>query len=179
MKTTFKVVSLAASLLFAQAHAGEIVVIGNSNVPKMDSVTIQKVYTGKVISVSGINITPVGIKTGTATRNTFLQGFLNQDEEKYTAYWTVRRYIGKGAPPAELASDADVIKYVQSTPGAVGYIDEADLKPGMNVIARSKAGSQSGLDSIDDVIGYAQFTSGAISRMDIAELMGMKVIASK
>jgi ABC-type phosphate transport system substrate-binding protein len=156
MKTTFKVVSLAASLLFTQAHAGEIVVIGNSNVPKMDSVTIQKVYTGKVISVSGINITPVGVKTGTATRNTFLQGFLNQDEEKYTAYWTVRRYIGKGAPPAELASDADVIKYVQSTPGAVGYIDEADLKPGMNVIARSKGGSQSGLGGVQDFIGNLQ-----------------------
>jgi hypothetical protein len=136
MKTTIKVVSLAVSLVFAQAHAGEIVVIGNSNVPKMDAVTIQKVYTGKVISVSGINVTPVGVKPGMSARNLFLHGFLNQDEEKYTAYWTVRRYIGKGAPPAELASDADVINYVQSTPGAVGYIDEAALKPGMNVIAR-------------------------------------------
>ena len=136
MKTTIKVVSLAVSLAFTQAHAGEIVVIGNSNVPKMDAAIIQKIYTGKIISVSGINVTPVGVKPGTNARNLFLQGFLNQDEEKYTAYWTVRRYIGKGAPPAELASDADVIKYVQSTPGAVGYIDEADLKPGMNVIAR-------------------------------------------
>ena len=68
MKTTIKIVSLAASLLFAQAHAGDIVVIGNSNVPKMDTVTIQKVYTGKVISVSGINVTPVGLKSGTAAR---------------------------------------------------------------------------------------------------------------
>jgi len=136
MKTTIKVISLTVSLAFAQAHAGEIVVIGNSNVPKMDAVTIQKVYTGKVISVSGINVTPVGVKPGAGSRNLFLQGFLKQDEEKYTAYWTVRRYIGKGAPPTELASAADVISYVQSTPGAVGYIDEAELKPGMNVVAR-------------------------------------------
>ena len=136
MKAAIKVESLAVSLMFAQAHAGEIVVIGNSNVPKMDTVTIQKVYTGKVISVFGINITPVGIKPGTTARKLFLREFLNQDEEKYTAYWTVRRYIGKGTPPAELASAADVIGYVQSTPGAVGYIDEAELKPGMNVVAR-------------------------------------------
>jgi hypothetical protein len=122
----------------------------------MDSVTIQKIYTGKVISVSGISITPVGVKSGTTARNLFLQGFLNQDEEKYTAYWTVRRYIGKGAPPAELSSDAEVINYVQSTPGAVGYIDEADLKPGMNVIARSKGGSQSGLGGVQDFIGNLQ-----------------------
>ena len=136
MKTTIKIVVLAASLAFAPLRAGEIVVIGNSNVPKTDAATIQKVYTGKFISVAGVNVTPVGAKPGSAARNRFLQEYLNQDEEKYTAYWTVRRYIGKGAPPAELASGADVISYVQSTPGAVGYIDEAELKPGMNVIAR-------------------------------------------
>ena len=135
MKTTIIVVLLAASLTFANVQAGEIVVIGNSNVPKMDTVTIQKVYTGKFISVSGVNIKPVGFKPGTAVRNLFLQEFLNQDEEKYTAYWTVRKYIGKGAPPPDLGSAAAVISYVQSTPGAVGYIDTADLKPGLNVIA--------------------------------------------
>jgi ABC-type phosphate transport system substrate-binding protein len=136
MKTTLKVVSLAVSLAFAPVQAGDIVVIGNSNVPKMDAVTVQKIYTGKFISVAGVNVTPVGVKPGAAARNRFLQEFLNQDEEKYTAYWTVRRYIGKGAPPAELTSTAEVINFVQSTPGAVGYIDEAELKQGMNVIAR-------------------------------------------
>ena len=136
MKLIINTVSLAVSLLFAQAHAGEIIIIGNNNVPKMDAVTIQKVYTGKFISVAGINVTPVAVKSGMTTRARFLQDFLNQDEEKYTAYWTVRRYIGKGVPPTELASAADVIHFVQSTPGGVGYIDEAELKPGVNVIGR-------------------------------------------
>lgn len=136
MNTTIKVLSLAVSLIFAQAHAGEIVVIGNANVPKMDAATVQKIYTGKFIAVSGVNVSPVGLKPGMAVRNRFLQDFLNQDEEKYTGYWTVRRYIGKGAPPAELASATEVISHVQATPGAVGYIDEAELKPGLNVIAR-------------------------------------------
>ena len=176
MKTTIKIVLLAVSLMFAQAQASEIVVIGNSNVPKMDTATIQKVYTGKIISVSGINVTPVGVKSGTPARNRFLQEFLNQDEEKYTAYWTVRRYVGKGAPPAELASDADVISYVQSTPGAVGYIDETDLKPGMNVIARrsaiGKGGPQSALDWVEDLIGYVPM-SFAVGYIDLAELTGI------
>lgn len=136
MKTTIIIVLLAVSMTFSKAQAGDIVVIGNSNVPKMDAVTIQKVYTGKFISVSGVNVTPVGVKPGTVARNRFLREFLNQDEEKYTAYWTVRRYIGKGVPPTELAGAAAVISFVLSTPGAVGYIDEAELKPGMNVISR-------------------------------------------
>lgn len=136
MKKIIQVLSMTAFLLLESAHAGEVLVIGNSNVPKMDTATLQKVYTGKFTSVAGINVTPVSNKAGAATRNRFLQDFLGQDEEKYTAYWTVRRYIGKGAPPPELATAAEIISYVQSTPGAIGYIDESDLKPGMNVISR-------------------------------------------
>lgn len=136
MNITIKALLLATLLLAAPTHAGNIVVIGNGNVPKLDADTVQKIYTGRFVSVGGVNIRPVGPKPGVGTRDRFLQEFLKQDEEKYTAYWTVRRYIGKGAPPAELAGAAEIIQYVQSTPGAVGYIDEADLRQGINVIAR-------------------------------------------
>ncbi|MEW5903973.1 MAG: hypothetical protein AB1722_06455 [Pseudomonadota bacterium] len=135
MKKLVALFSLA--FFFAPAsQAGNIVVIGNESVPKMDMVTIQKVFTGKVISVAGVSVKAVNAQTGMPTREAFLQAFLNQDDEKYIAYWTVRRYIGKGAPPLELASDEDIIRYVQENPGAVAYIDEDKLKPGMNVVAR-------------------------------------------
>ena len=62
--------------------------------------------------------------------------FLNQDEDKFTAYWTVRRYIGKGAPPREMSKSSDIIRFVTSTPGAIGYIDESELRPGLNVLLR-------------------------------------------
>ncbi|MDP2903957.1 MAG: hypothetical protein Q8N96_12780 [Methylovulum sp.] len=136
MKKKISVLSLVVSLALAKVHAGEIVIIGNNNVPKMDMVTIQKIYTGKIISVSNVNIKPVAVKAGMAERNRFLQDYMNQDEEKYTGYWTVRRYIGKGTPPTELNNMAEVIRYVQSTAGAIGYIDEAELKTGVNVVAR-------------------------------------------
>lgn len=136
MKTTIRALSLVSVLMCAQVCAGEIVVIGNDNVPKMDAVTIGKIYTGKFVSVSGVYIMPVSFRQGSATRDLFLQEFLNQDEEKYTAYWTVRRYIGKGEPPIELNNATDIINFVQATPGAIGYIDEVALKPGLNVIAR-------------------------------------------
>lgn len=121
---------------FKSVQAGEVVVIANNNVPKMDATTIQKIYTGKIISISDINLKPVNAKLGTKERNRFLDVFMNQDEEKYTGYWTVRRYIGKGTPPNELNSAAEIIDYVKSTAGGMGYIDEADLKEGVNVIGR-------------------------------------------
>jgi ABC-type phosphate transport system substrate-binding protein len=119
-----------------KVHAGDIVIIGNHNVPKMDLITIQKIYTGKIVSVADINVKPVNAKLGSPERNRFLEKVMNQDEEKYTGYWTVRRYIGKGTPPNELNSAAEIIDYVKSTEGAIGYIDEKELKTEMNVLER-------------------------------------------
>lgn len=136
MKKKFKIFILIFYAGFKSVQAGEVVVIGNNNVPKMDVATIQKIYTGKIISISDINLKPVNAKLGTKERNRFLDVFMNQDEEKYTGYWTVRRYIGKGTPPNELNSAAEIIDYVKSTAGGMGYIDEADLKEGVNVIGR-------------------------------------------
>lgn len=117
------------------AHA-DIALIAHTSIAKIDEDTVQKIFTGRVIEVGGVNVVPVNASGGSALRNRFLKAFMNQDEEKYTAYWTVRRYIGKGKPPRELASSADIIAFVQATPGAIGYVEEADLKSGANVLLR-------------------------------------------
>jgi hypothetical protein len=136
MTFLLRMMTLCAVLLALSASAADIVVIGNSNVPKMDVLTVQKIYTGKFIAVAGISVMPVAMKTGTQERVRFLKEFLDQDEEKYDAYWTVRRYIGKGTPPVEMDAAAEVIRYVLSTPGGIGYIDAAELRPGLNVVVR-------------------------------------------
>ena len=136
MTFLLRMMTLCAVLLALSASAADIVVIGNSNVPKMDVLTVKKIYTGKFIAVAGISVMPVAMKTGTQERVRFLKEFLDQDEEKYDAYWTVRRYIGKGTPPVEMDAAAEVIRYVLSTPGGIGYIDAAELRPGLNVVAR-------------------------------------------
>lgn len=122
-------------LVVSGTCAGEVVVIGHPNLNKMDATIIQKIFMGKVIEVGGLYITAINLKPS-PLREHFLQAFLKQDDDKYTAYWMVRRYIGKGLPPRELASPAEVVTFIQATPGAIGYIDERDLKPGLNVIAR-------------------------------------------
>ncbi len=131
-----RMMALCLMLVALPAGAADIVVIGNSNVPKMDVLTVQKIYTGKFIAVAGVSVTPVAMKAGTPERTRFLKEFLDQDEEKYDAYWTVRRYIGKGTPPIEMDAAAEVIRYVLSTPGGIGYIDAAELRQGLNVVTR-------------------------------------------
>lgn len=125
-------ISSLFALSLANYSAAAVVVIGHANVPKVDEALLQKIFTGKVIDVGGVSVIAVNATLNHPTRTRFLQHYLNQDEEKYTAYWTVRRYIGKGTPPKEFASSAEVVNFVMNTPGAIGYVDEADVK-GVNL----------------------------------------------
>jgi ABC-type phosphate transport system substrate-binding protein len=136
-KTGIRTLLLALVCMASELNAaGGVVVIGHASLTRLDLATLEKIYTGKVIEVDGIPVKPVNATSGSAVRTRFLQAYLNEDEDKYTAYWIVRRYIGKGVSPRELTSSADVINFVKSTPGAIGYIDEADVQPGINVLLR-------------------------------------------
>jgi len=136
-KAAIRTLLLALVSAAGEASASDgVVIIGNANLRQLDANTVARIYTGKVIEVNGVAVTAVNASSGSPVRNRFLQAYLKQDEDKYTAYWTVRRYIGKGASPRELTRSADVINFVNSTPGAIGYIDEADVEPGINVLLR-------------------------------------------
>lgn len=132
----FLVLALWLPLATTQAQSGDLVVIAHPGVPRIDAVTLQRLYTGRVIEVAGTLVKPVNLAVGSPVRDRFLTQVLNLDNERYIAYWTVRRHVGKGVPPRDLRSAAEVIEYVQSTPGAMGYVETADLKPGLNVVFR-------------------------------------------
>ena len=119
------------------AHASsEVLVIGHPGVPKVDAATLQRLYTGRAIQIGEQPVTVVNAPPGAPSRDRFLASFVQMDEERYRAYWTVRRHVGKGVPPRELGSAAEIIEFVTRTPGAVGYIDAAAQRPGLNIIAR-------------------------------------------
>lgn len=131
---------LAACLLVlvqAPGAAGEeVLIIGHPALPRTDKATLQRVYTGRAVSIGQHMVAPVNLPPGNAARDEFLRGYLEQTEEQYTGYWLVRRYVGKGAPPVELGSVEEVLKYIQGVPGAVGYVPVSQLPRGANVIFR-------------------------------------------
>lgn len=125
----------ASSFLLSYEALADVVVIANQNIPKLDQKTVAKAFTGKIISVNGVPISVVNLKNQNV-KNRFLQTFLGLDEEKYAAYWTVRKYIGKGVPPRELSTPEEVIRFIQNTPGAIGYVEESDIRCEVNIVAR-------------------------------------------
>ncbi len=132
--------TLVTSLLLlrpAVVYAGEeVLIIGHSALPKTDKLTVQRLYTGRAVSIGQQQVLPINLPTGNSVRDDFLLTCMEQSEEQYTGYWLVRRYVGKGAPPQEMGSVDEVIKYVQATPGAIGYAPASKVPRGANVIFR-------------------------------------------
>jgi hypothetical protein len=120
----------------ASSEKPELVVIGHADLPPLDLGTVRRLYTGRAVEVDGRPVVVVNLPSGRVERQLFMRRVMQQTEDTYRAYWTVRRHIGKGVPPHELADASAVQAFVKSTPGAVGYVLSADLLPGVQVIAR-------------------------------------------
>ena len=134
-RTLAAALTLAIAMWASLAQAG-IVVVGHPGMRKLDLATVERIYTGRVVELDGQPVLPVNLPPQHALRQRFLKEFMLRDEQSYLAYWTVRRYVGKGGPPREVGNSAEVLMHVLSTPGAIGYLEESDVPPGVNVVTR-------------------------------------------
>ena len=130
---------LAAVLAGGAAWAQErdsVVLIGHASVPRIDATTAQKLYTGRAVEVSGLPVSVFNAPAGSKARERFMATVMVMDDDKYVAYWTVRKHVGKGTPPREFRSAAELIEHVQAHPGSIGYLMASELSPGLNVILK-------------------------------------------
>jgi hypothetical protein len=132
-----RLVLLLLIALHGVAHAEDtLAFIAYAGLPKAEQTVLQRLYTGRAVSIGEQAAVPVNYPPGHPLREKFLGLVMGQSEEQYTGYWLVRRYVGKGAPPLELPGVDAVVNYVITTPGAVGYVPVSKIPPGGNVIFR-------------------------------------------
>jgi len=73
----------------------------------------------------GEPIRPVDLHLTSPVRYAFSNGVLKRPPQAVRVYWLQRIFSGRDVPPLELDSEAAVIRYVLSSPGAVGYVSAA------------------------------------------------------
>lgn len=127
---------LCLALPAASRDLDALVLIGHAGLTSIDRVTAQRLYTGRAVEVGGVPATVVNAPPGSGVRQRFMAEVMEQDDDHYVAYWTVRKHIGKGTPPRELPSAAAVMDFVQATPGGIGYVLASELRPGIHVLLR-------------------------------------------
>ena len=136
-KLAVRTISLMLASAVGWLHAADgVVVIGHANMRPLDKQTVEKIYTGKNIKVGDILVTAVNADVGSTIRERFLKTIVEKEEDSYTGRWLVMRTRGLGKPPQELPNAAAIINFVTTTPGAIGYISESDVRPGLNIVFR-------------------------------------------
>ena len=122
---------LGILLLFLLAEpvacAGELIVIANNSVPvdSLDRTTISNIYMGnKTKWDNGETIRVVMLKKG-PTHEMFAREIVGTTPAKLKNLWKKAIFGGTGRPPKIFKTDAEVIEYVASTGGAIGYVDAA------------------------------------------------------
>ena len=120
MRALLLLLALVGALLrpVAAQPGDETVVVGHPGVGRVDAALLQRLYTGRAVEVAGTPVQVVGLAPGDPARARFLARIVGLDDERYVAYWTVRRHVGKGAPPREFRTPRELAAHVQSTPGA-------------------------------------------------------------
>jgi ABC-type phosphate transport system substrate-binding protein len=128
-------VALVALLLLgsaAGAHAQGYKVVVNATNPttKLSKKEVAALFLKKVDKwSSGAAAQPVDLAEGQSAREAFTRQVLGKSPAAVRAYWNQMVFSGRNVPPAEKPSDAEVLAYVKSTPGAIGYVSaNADVK---------------------------------------------------
>ena len=115
----------ALSMFPLSASAGKIIV-SPTGPATLSAEQAAQIFMGRETRVGSAVAAPV-IQKGGAARDAFHANIVKRDPVQFEAHWSKLSFTGKGKPPAVRASDEEVVKFVESTPGAIGYVsDEAE-----------------------------------------------------
>jgi ABC-type phosphate transport system substrate-binding protein len=87
--------------------------------------------------IEGSSVEPVIGRNGVTT-DAFIKRSLNRDIEEVRTYYQGLVFTGKGAMPKQLNSDAEMVAYVASTKGAIGYVGGSTNTVGVKVVVNSE-----------------------------------------
>ncbi len=139
MKSTtwFSRIAIALSVVFsAAAYAETAVIVSASNGNgTLDQDTIARIFLGKTSRFpDGSQAIPVDQNEGSAVRDGFNDAVLGKSSSQLKAYWSRLIFTGKGTPPKESGSDADITALVAKNPNLIGYVDSAAVDASVKVV---------------------------------------------
>ncbi len=130
-------VALAGIALSASAQSGFKVVANPSvSVSNLMTAQLSQIFLKKIGTFpDGSAAVPVDQLVSSPVREAFSQAVHAREAPAVEAYWQKKVFSGRGLPPAAYSSDAQVIAFVKTTPGAIGYVSTGAATEGVKVIA--------------------------------------------
>jgi ABC-type phosphate transport system substrate-binding protein len=135
---------LCAFLATTKAKSADVhivVVVNAANpVTTMSRDHLSKIFLREIVTWdNGQEIMPVDQIDKSPARIVFARDVQNQSVGALKRYWQERIFSGNESPPPDRVTDADVLTYVRSNAGAIGYVLEGtDLGPGVKAVVISE-----------------------------------------
>jgi ABC-type phosphate transport system substrate-binding protein len=132
MKSIFIILSFFLNICLSN---GQVAVVVNENNPT-DSISVDKlleIYTLNTKSWDdGELITVVDLKSDEDSKKEFLE-VLELSNTSLKKIRLKKLFTGKAKPPKALNSDSEIIEFISTNPGSVGYVDPKNLPPNSKV----------------------------------------------
>lgn len=114
-----------SSAAFAQVA---VVVHPKSALAEMTPEQAANIFLGKTPAVAA------DLPEGSPVREQFYTKATGKSPAQVKAVWARLTFSGKAVPPKELASAAEVKKFIAADPGAIGYIQKSDADSSVKVV---------------------------------------------
>lgn len=79
-------------------------------------------------------VRPADLPPQSHVRVRFSEEIIRRPVSAVRAYWQQRIFSGRDVPPPELASDAEVMRYVANHPGGIGYVSGGAALVGVKAV---------------------------------------------
>lgn len=134
MKTVLLIAGLVLSPL---AQAEVAVIVHPSNAATLDADAVSKLYLGREKSFpGGAAAVPLALSDDAAATTEFNDKILKKPSSQLKAYWSKLIFTGKGTPPKEIASDAEMVKLISSNPNMIGFVDAKAVDGSVKVVLK-------------------------------------------
>jgi ABC-type phosphate transport system substrate-binding protein len=132
LAATLAGVSLIASV---SAWSGVAVIVNPNNANALSEADVTRIFLGKKKAYpDGSEAIPVDQAEGSPIRSSFVGTVLKKNDQQIKAYWAQLLFTGKGTPPKEVGSGADVKKLIAENPALIGYIDSSEVDASVKVV---------------------------------------------
>ena len=119
----------------AQAASFKIIVNNSVSVSSLSKKAASDLFLKKTTKwESGAAVTPVDQLDSSNTREGFSKAIHGKPAAAVKSYWNQQIFSGRDVPPVEKKSDAEVLSFVRSTPGAIGYVSDGAAADGVRVV---------------------------------------------
>ena len=133
--TILLALSFLAAAGIVQAQDFQVVVNKANSMTSVSKSTLKKIFTKKQSKWdNGTKAAPVDLVASAPAREAFSKEIHGKGTSAIKSYWQRQVFSGRGVPPPEKASDAEVIEYVRNNAGAVGYVSGAAAVDGAKVL---------------------------------------------